>query len=263
MGSDDITEAFKKAREDSSIRAVVFRIDSPGGSVIASELIRHEVELCADKKPVVVSMSDYAASGGYWVATPAARIFAEPGTITGSIGVLGGKFDFSSTAQALGVNTGAVTRGMNASMFDPFTGFTPEQGELFRQQILGDTYKYFLKLVADSRHLTVAQADEIAQGRVWTGEEAVQNKLVDKLGGFDTALTQAKILARLDPQEPVQLIELPGPPGLLGWLLSGRIYSEALTGSLPSAWGPVLWFARAVLAHSLTGQAYCPLVPVL
>ena len=265
MGSDDMTEAFKKVRDDSSIRAVVFRINSPGGSVIASELIRRQVELCADKKPVVISMSEYAASGGYWIATPGAQMFADPGTITGSIGVLGGKFDVSGAGQAIGLNSGAVTRGQNAGMFDPFTGFTPSQAELFHQQLLGDTYQYFLKLVAAARHLTVAQADAIAQGRVWIGEQAVQNKLVDKLGGFDAALEQAKILAKLSPQEQVQLVELPGQPGLLSRLLSGRIYGTAqLAPALPRALKPLLWLARAALARrSIAGQAYCPLVPIL
>jgi protease-4 len=265
MGADDITEAFKKTRDDSSIRAVVFRINSPGGSVIASELIRHQVELCASRKPVVISMSEYAASGGYWIATPGTKIFADPGTITGSIGVLGGKFDLSGAAQAVGLNSAAVTRGKNAGMFDPFTGFTPAQAELFHQQILGDTYQYFLKLVAERRHLTIAQVNDIAQGRVWTGEQALQNKLVDKLGGFDTALNQAKILASIGPEEPVQLVELPGQPGLLSRLLSGRIYGQAqLSPSLQRALEPLFWLARTALARrSVIGQVYCPLVPVL
>ncbi len=265
MGSDDMTEAFKKAREDSSIRAVVFRVNSPGGSVIASELIRHQVELCAGKKPVVISMSEYAASGGYWIATPGAQIFADPGTITGSIGVLGGKFDFSGAAQAIGVNSAAVMRGKNAAMFDPFAGFTPAQAELFHQQILGDTYQYFLKLVAQRRHLTVTQVNDIAQGRVWTGAQAVQNKLVDKLGGFDAALNQAKILARIGPKERVQLVELPGQPGLLSRLLSGRVYGDAeFSPAMQRALEPLFWLTRATLARrNITGLAYCPLVPVL
>jgi protease IV len=265
MGSDDMIEAFKKARDDESIRAVVFRINSPGGSVIASELIRHQVELCAAKKPVVVSMAEYAASGGYWIATPSAQIFADPGTITGSIGVLGGKFDISGGAQAIGLNSGAVTRGANAAMYDPFTSFTPSQAELFHQQILGDTYQYFLNLVAKRSHLTVAQANDIAQGRVWIGEEAAQNKLVDKLGGFEAALNQAKILAKLSPQEEVQLVELPTQPGLLSRLLTGRIYGQArISPDLRDTLEPLLWIARAAAARRGTiGQAYCPLVPVM
>jgi protease-4 len=265
MGSDNMKEAFKKAREDGSIRAVVFRINSPGGSVIASELIRHQVELCAKKKPVVISMAEYAASGGYWIATPGAQIFADPGTITGSIGVLGGKFDFSGGVQAIGVNSGAVTRGKNAGMFDPFSSFTPSQVDLFNQQILGDTYQYFLKLVAERRHLTVTQVNDIAQGRVWTGAQAVRNKLVDKLGGFDAALYQAKILAKINPQEQVQLVELPGRPGLLSRLLTGRIYGQArFSPELVRALEPLLWLSRAALAHrGIIAQAYCPLVPML
>ena len=265
MGSDDMAEAFKKASDDSSIRAVIFRINSPGGSVIASELIRREVELCASKKPLVISMSEYAASGGYWIAIPAAQIFADPGTITGSIGVFGGKFDFSGAAETIGVNSGAVFRGKNAAMFDPFGAFTPQQSDLFQQQILGDTYQYFLKLIAERRHLTVTQVNDIAQGRVWIGAQALQNKLVDGLGGFDAALEQTKALARISPQEPVQLVELPSRPGFLSRLLTRRSYGEAkLSPELRLALEPLVWLARAAISrHQITGEAYCPLVPIL
>jgi protease IV len=265
MGSDDLTEAFKKARDDDSIRAVVFRINSPGGSVVASELIRHQVELCASKKPVVISMSEYAASGGYWIATPGAEILADAGTITGSIGVLGGKFDVSAATASIGVNSGSAMRGRNAEMYDPFTGFTEAQAQLFHQQVLGDTYQYFLKIVAARRHMTVDQVNEIAQGRVWIGEQAVEKKLVDKLGGFEAALSEAKVRAKIPSNRPVQLVELPGQPGLLSRLLSGRLYGDA--GSvpmLPRAWEPLLWAVRVGLdRRTIAGQAYCPLVPIL
>ncbi|HKN10414.1 MAG TPA: S49 family peptidase, partial [Pseudomonadota bacterium] len=151
MASDPLVEAFRTAREDDSVKAVIFRINSPGGSVIGSELIRRAVELTARKKPVVVSMSGYAASGGYWVATPGKRIFADPGTITGSIGVLIGKFNVTPAAQKLGVNSGAITRGQNFEMFDQFEDFTPAQQKIVHEQLLGDTYQRFVKLVADSR----------------------------------------------------------------------------------------------------------------
>jgi protease-4 len=263
MGSDDLTEAFKKAGDDDSIRAVVFRINSPGGSVVASELIRHQVEICASKKPVVISMSEYAASGGYWIATPGAAIFADRGTITGSIGVLGGKFDVSAAASSIGVNSGSAVRGRNAEMYDPFTGFTDSQARLFHQQVLGDTYQYFLKIVAAKRHMTVDQVNEIAQGRVWTGEQAVKNKLVDKLGGFDAAMNDAKVRARIPSNQPVAIVELPGQPSLLSRLLSGRLYGEALP-LVPRAWEPLFWAARVALERgAIAGQAYCPLVPIL
>lgn len=263
MGSDDMIDAFKIARDDDAIRAVVFRINSPGGSVIASELIRRAVELCAKRKPVVVSMSSLAASGGFWVATPAAQIFADPGTLTGSIGVLGGKFDVSGAAAALGVNTDAVTRGANAGMFDSFTDFTPGQAQIFRDQMLGDTYHYFLQLVAQNRHMTVAQVDAIAQGRVWTGEQAVSLKLIDHIGDFDAALDKAKQLANLDPHTPLRIVELPEQVGWLGRLLSGRLYG-ATAWQPPRAFAPFIAILRTALARQgAYGRAYCPLNPVM
>jgi protease-4 len=233
--------------------------------VIASELIRHEVELTAAKKPVVVSMSGYAASGGYWVSTPAARIYAEPGTITGSIGVLGGKFNISGAATALGVNTGLVARGANASMFDAFTDFTPEQAQIFRDQILGDTYKYFLKIVAKNRRMTVDQVNDVAQGRVWTGEQALKIKLVDKLGGLQEALAEAKALAKLSPQAKVQIEELPGQVGVFGRLLGGgQSYAVADMWQPPRALQPLIWMMGESLGrHAALGEAYCPLMPVM
>jgi protease IV len=156
-------------------------------------------------------------------------------------------------------------RGQNAEMFDLFTAFTQPQAQLFHQQLLGGTYQYFLKIVAQQRHLTVAQVNDIAQGRVWIGEEAVKNKLIDQVGGFDAALKQAKVLANLDPDQEVQLVELPGQPGILTRLLTGRIYGKAAVSSeLPRGLEPLLWVARAALANrEMAGQAYCPLVPVL
>lgn len=263
MGSDDIVGAFDAVRKDSSIRAVVFRVNSPGGSVIASELIRRAVERCARKKPVVVSMSGYAASGGYWISTPAAMIFADPGTVTGSIGVLGGKFNIADAANAIGINTGAITRGRNADMFDSFTNFTPEQAQIFHNQILGQTYDYFLKIVAKRTQMTVAQVNEIAQGRVWLGDQAAQNRLVDRIGGFDAALAEAKVLAKINPHQRVRLATYPVQPGLLAKLLSGQIYGTARLKA-PHALAPLLWMVRESLVHrTIAGEAYCPLVPVM
>jgi protease-4 len=265
MGSDDIVSAFKQAREDDSVRAVMFRINSPGGSVIASELIRRAVELTAEKKPVVVSMSGYGASGGYWVSTPAAKIIADPGTITGSIGVLGGKFNIGPATQKIHLNTGSVTRGANVEMFDMFTDFTPAQAKMFQDEILGDTYQHFLKIVAQSRKMTVEQVDQVAQGRVWTGKQALPIKLVDSLGGFDDALGAAKKLAGLPEGQPVQLEELPQQPGILQQLLSGRI-NEARALGLGSARGAFAFgrLMRAALdGHGGFGAAYCPVVPIM
>jgi protease-4 len=255
--------AFKDAREDDSVRAVVFRVDSPGGSVIASELIRRAVELTAAKKPVVVSMSSYAASGGYWVSTPAAAIISDPGTITGSIGVLGGKFNVSGAAGAIGVNTGAVARGANALMFDSFSDFTPAQEQIFRDQLLGGTYQYFLQIVAKQRHLTVAQVNDIAQGRVWTGDQALKVKLVDKLGGLSDAIDQARKLANLDVRERTQIEELPEETGFFGKLMSGQLGTVAQFQP-PRAIAPLIWMVRNILTrHAEMGQVYCPVAPLM
>ncbi len=264
--SDDMEEAFKAARENDSVRAVILRVDSPGGSVIASELIRHAAEITAQKKPIIVSMSGYAASGGYWVSTPASIIIAEPGTITGSIGVLGGKFNLGPAAQKIYLNSGAVTRGANVEMFDEFTDFTPAQMKIFQDQLLGDTYQKFLKVVADSRHMSVDAVNDIAQGRVWTGEQAAQNRLVDKLGGFSDALAAAKKAAKLPPDREVALVELPEQPGPLAKLLSGGLVT-ASAPELPAAMrsmAPALMMVKAALSRGsgTIGAVYCPVVPI-
>ncbi len=264
IGSDEMVKAFRDAREDDSVRAVIFRINSPGGSVIASELIRRQVELTAHRKPVVVSMAGYAASGGYWVATPANQVIADPGTITGSIGVLGGKFNIAGMAQKLGVNSGAVSRGANVTMFDSFTAFTPAQEKIFQDQILGNTYQFFVKIVAERRHMTVDQVDKIAQGRVWTGEQALQNKLVDALGGFDAALGAARRLAKLGAKQPIEFVELPEQPGLLERLGGGGgVHPAALNPMMMRLLAPAVRIARAAMMREMFGQAYCPLMPAL
>ena len=263
MTSDDMTDAFKSAREDDDVRAVILRVDSPGGSLLASELIGREVELTAKKKPVVVSMSGYAASGGYLISIPAAKIVAEPGTITGSIGVLGGKFNITPAAQKIFANTDAVSRGANVGMFDMFTDFTPAQAQQFHDDITRN-YQYFLKLVAAGRHITVAQADAVAQGRVWTGEQAIKLKLVDSLGGLDEAMATARKLARLAPDQPVNVIELPEQPGLLQSLTSGKMI--AALSQRPSARivEPLIDLIRVALTgRTMFSAAICPVVPKL
>jgi len=261
--SDDMSEALKSARENDDVRAVILRVNSPGGSMLASELIDREVELTAKKKPVVVSMSGYAASGGYLISIPAAKIIAEPGTITGSIGVLGGKFNITPAAQKLYANTDAVSRGANVGMFDMWTDFTPAQSKQFQDDIMRN-YQYFLKLVAAGRHITVEQADAVAQGRVWTGEQAIKLKLVDSLGGLDEAMAAAKGLARLAPDQPVGIIELPEQPGLLQSLASGKMVGSIAQRPAARLVEPVIELIRAALSgHAIFSAAYCPVVPML
>ena len=263
MTSDDMTTAFESAREDDDVRAVILRVNSPGGSMLASELIDREVELTAKKKPVVVSMSGYAASGGYLISIPAAKIIAEPGTITGSIGVLGGKFNITPAAQKIYANTDAVSRGANVGMFDMWTDFTPAQSKQFQDDIARN-YQYFLKLVAAGRHITVEQADAVAQGRVWTGEQAIKLKLVDSLGGMDDAMAAAKGLARLTPDQPVGIVELPAQPGLLQSLSSGKMVASITERPAARLVEPVIELIQAALTgHAIFSAAYCPVVPML
>jgi len=263
MTADDMANAFRSAREDEDVRAVILRVDSPGGSMLASELIGREVERTAKKKPVVVSMSGYGASGGYLISIPAAKIVAEPGTITGSIGVLGGKFNVSPAMQKIYANTGAASRGANVGMFDVWTDFTPAQSKQFQDDIMRN-YQYFLKLVAAGRHITVEQADAVAQGRVWTGEQAIKLKLVDSLGGLDEAMAAAKGLARLAPDQPVGIIELPEQPGLLQSLASGKMVGSIAQRPAARLVEPVIELIRAALSgHAIFSAAYCPVVPML
>jgi len=263
MTADDMANAFRSAREDEDVRAVILRVDSPGGSMLASELIGREVERTAKKKPVVVSMSGYGASGGYLISIPAAKIVAEPGTITGSIGVLGGKFNVSPAMQKIYANTGAASRGANVGMFDMWSDFTPAQSKQFQDEIMRD-YQYFLKLVAAGRHISVEQADAVAQGRVWTGAQALNLKLVDSLGGLDEAMAAAKGLARLAPDEPVGIIELPEQPGLLQTLSSGKLVGSIAQRPAARVVEPLIELIHLALSgHAIFSAAYCPVVPML
>ncbi len=266
LGSDEMVEALDQARDDDSVRAVVLRINSPGGSVIASELIRRSAELLAKKKPLVVSMSGYAASGGYWIAMPAGKIFAEPATITGSIGVLGGKFNIAPLMSSIGVNSAAISHGANAAMFDAFGDFTPAQQQQFRDQILGDTYQHFVNLVAHGRGLTPARVDQIAQGRVWTGAEAIKLKLVDGMGGLDEAIKAARVLAKVPDDTKLGLLELPAPPSLLSSLMKGKLGADGALGiGVPAQLRALLWLfdAAAGARGGWLRAVLCPVMPVV
>ncbi len=214
MGSDTIASQFKHAREDASVKAVILRVDSPGGVTFPSEVIRRELILTKQKKPVVASMSDVAASGGYWIAMSANKIVAEPGTITGSIGVLAGKLNILGLYEKLGLSKDYITTADNATIDYPFQNFTPAQRESILKY-MHDIYGNFLKGVAEGRKMDVAAVDKIARGRVWTGERARQLGLVDELGGLDAAIAAAKTLAKIPASEQVTLVYLPPPKGLI------------------------------------------------
>lgn len=208
MGGDSVAAEIREARNDSSIRAIVLRVDSPGGSAVASEVIRREVELARKKKPVVVSMSDVAASGGYWISMSADKIIADPGTITASIGVLSGKMNISGLYKLLGLSTDYVATSDNATLYSPQQDFTSAQ-QLKVQRMLQDIYASFTQGVAQGRGLPIATVQKIAKGRVWSGEQAKGLGLVDDLGGADRAVTVAKELAHIPVNSSVEIVRLP------------------------------------------------------
>ena len=217
-GGDSIAAALRAARNDSGIHAIVLRVDSGGGSVVASEVIRREVQLANSVKPVVVSMSDTAASGGYWISAPASRIVADPDTITGSIGVLIGKFNLAGLYNMLGVSTDSVATSDNATLFSDEQNFSPVQRE-YIQRSLQDTYTEFTAGVAAGRRMSVEAVDKIAKGRVWSGAQAKEIGLVDDLGGIDRAVEVAKQLAHIPKAQSVQFVQYPAEKSFWQMLL--------------------------------------------
>jgi protease-4 len=218
LGSDEMAQELRKLARDESLAAVVLRVDSPGGSALASDLILHEVQLLARKKPVVVSMSDVAASGGYYIAARAAKIVAEPATLTGSIGVVGGKFVTRRLqAEILGITHDPMRRGRNADLYSSLNPYSPEQ-DVRVQALMGRVYDSFVGHVAAGRHMSRAAVDAVARGRVWTGADAKRLGLVDELGGLDRAIDLALRAARLPKGEPVRLEYYPEPRGVFDLL---------------------------------------------
>ena len=208
VGSDTIVGYLRKARADSAIRAIVLRIDSPGGSAIASDVIWREVQLTRAMKPVIASMSDVAASGGYYIAMPAHKIVAEPATLTGSIGVVMVKFVIDGTLQKLGMNMEGVSQGRYANLYSPIRPFSKEERAKLEEQLQA-TYDTFVEKAAAGRNTTPERIDAVAQGRVWTGRQAQRIGLVDELGGLDRAVAIAKDHAKIARNAEVELIVYP------------------------------------------------------
>ena len=243
MGAETIARAFRAARRDASLVAVVFRVDSPGGSAVASDVIWREIELCKKTKPVVVSMSDLAGSGGYWVAMGASKIVAQPQTLTGSIGVLTGKVNLAPLLEKLGITTETVRFGARSDLFTPFRGWTDEERKLLKKEIRW-IYDRFVAKAAEGRKLSMDSVEKIARGRVWTGAQAKALGLVDELGGLSTAIALAKQLAGLPKTEDVDLVVWPKRAGF--WkILFGLRDSDAQT-ALPRELGRVLELARVL-----------------
>lgn len=211
VGSDTIVEQIRRIRDDDSIRAIVLRVDSPGGSAVASDVIWRELTITREQKPsrpLIASMSDLAASGGYYISMAAEVIVAQPATLTGSIGIFSGKIAIGETLAKVGVTTATVQSGRNASLSSPFVPFTPEQRAKV-MEYMDVFYDAFVEKAAVSRRTTPAEIDALAQGRVWTGRQARERGLVDELGGLDTAVAIAKQRAGIPADEDVELVVYP------------------------------------------------------
>jgi protease IV len=235
-GSETLIEYIRRARRDSSLRAIILRIDSPGGSATASDAIWRELMIARQEKadrPLIASMSDLGASGGYYIAMPAQVIVAQPSTLTGSIGIFGGKIVTGGVYEKLGARIESTSIGKRAEINSPVRPYNPDERKKLQEQ-LQSFYDQFVEKAADSRHTTPEKIDALAQGRVWTGRQAKQNRLIDELGGLDYAVALAKQRAKIPAESEVQLVVFPPRKSfyeILSDEFSGSAESQAV-----SAW---------------------------
>jgi len=261
MGSDTIAAALRAATADDRARAIVLRVNSPGGSYVASDTIwREVVRARAAGKPVVVSMSDVAASGGYFIAMAADAIVAQPGTVTGSIGVLSGKPVVTEMLGRAGVTTDSVAEGAHSAMFTTTRPFSEDEWALVNDW-LDHIYADFTGKVAAGRGMSAKRVHELARGRVWTGADALANGLVDELGGLDTAAALARTKAGLPPGAPLRVYPRVRPLDRLRPPASSDAASAAAAGLaaglLAESWGPA-WRLAARAGLSPHGPLMLP-----
>ncbi len=241
IGSESLVKHLREAEKDKTVKAIVLRVDSPGGSALASDLIWREVVRI--EKPIVASMSDVAASGGYYISMGAEKIFAEPGTLTGSIGVTGGKFVLSGLMDKLGVATDTVTVGKNGTIFSINQPFTDTERAAMKR-LMDDTYRQFVAKAAQGRKMPFEALEKLAGGRVYTGRQAQKLGLVDEVGTLDDAIAAAKELARIPSDQATELLVLPKAQGfleaLVGPLEDRDVYAPAIRAAIPEPLRPVL-----------------------
>ena len=223
LGSTTIIEALRKANDDEDVAAIVLRINSPGGSALASDLMWSQIQ--ALDKPIVASMGDVAASGGYYMAMGTDKIYAEPTTITGSIGVVGGKMALGGLYDKLGVTVETISRGANSGVYSSTNKWTENERKAIRES-MEDTYKQFTCKAAEGRGMPLEQLKKLAGGRVYTGRQAKANGLVDELGTLEDAIAGAKKLAGIADDEDVKLMTLPESPDLFESLFGGSSSGE-------------------------------------
>lgn len=226
MGSDSVVHAFRLAAKDKKVRAIIFRIDSPGGSAVAAESIWNAVKQArAAGKKVIVSMGGVAGSGGYYIAADADKIVAEPGTLTGSIGVVAGKILVGGLLNKIGADADAVQTSDNAALFSAIEDFSPQGHQQF-EAALDATYAGFKSRVAEGRHMSAAEVEAVAKGREWTGAQAKNAKLVDSLGGYDAAIALAKAEIGVSATQDITLRVYPKPESGLSVLIGRALGTD-------------------------------------
>jgi protease-4 len=243
MGSETIVEALNEANKDENVKAIVLRIDSPGGSALASDMIWRATQKI--EKPIIASMGDIAASGGYYIAMGTDKIYAEPGTITGSIGVVGGKIAMNGLYGKIGITTDAIRRGDNSTIFSLTEKFSEGERKVV-ENMMQDVYRLFTTKAAAGRKVDVSKIQELGGGQVYTGRIAKRNGLIDEVGSLKDAFQAAKIAAGLDPDKKFQLMVLPEPVNpleeLFGTDLDKERETQMLSGVsavLPELAGPL------------------------
>ena len=235
LTSYGFVKLLRRVAADSLIKAGVVRIDSPGGEVVASDEIWREMNLLSKKKPTVISMSDAAASGGYYMAMTGDPIVAYPGTLTGSIGVVFGKPNLHGLYDKLGVTKDAIQRGNHAGIDSDYQPLTPDERQMLREGI-DESYKDFVTKVADARRRKFDQIEPLAQGRVWLGDQAKTNGLVDEVGGLDTAIDLARKKANIPASEKITLVSYPGRRNFLD-ILMRKSQDDMLESKLSQVFG--------------------------
>jgi protease-4 len=227
MGHETVARELRRAADDKDVEAVVFRVESNGGEALASDLISHEVKVLAGKKPVVVSMIDVAASGGYAISYHAAKILADPMTITGSIGSISGKLNVAGMYNKVGITFDRISKGPNAFLWSDLKDFTEEQRKRFEDHHW-DSFDVWLEDISGARGIPLDELERLAMGRVWTGRQAVENGLIDEIGGLERAIEVAKELAEIPPDEEVELDHYPKKKGLLDMIMGGDASKSAM-----------------------------------
>jgi len=221
LGSETFSRWLRAAVKNKSIEAIIVRVDSPGGSAVGSDIIWHELVKARSEKPVIISMSGLAGSGGYWMSLGGNRIIAQPQTLTGSIGVIAGKFSFEGLMQKLGLTTDRLVIGKNADAFSLYRSFNPEEKKILRDEI-SYIYEQFVERVATARNLSREEVERLGRGRVWTGRQARELKLVDDLGGLVRAMEAARELVGISPETELRLVVWPARRSLLDIILGRK-----------------------------------------